>query len=383
MCFAVRGGRHCFEPYSLSNGIILDVSKINHVNLNSKKTRAKIGSGALLGNIYSSLLDSGRFLPAGTRPTVGINQALNGGIGYSTRKFGVLTDSVTKYRIILANGELVTASKKYYPDLYWALRGCGAGNFGVVVEYEIKVYPAPNVTVFTFNYPFNEDNDNKDAVSALRWLTEIHNDNELTCQAVISKDKVALTGQGFFTPDKLFQQLKGLPQPQTSEIKYVTYREAVAYFSAPTAAENAKAKSRFFDKAMCYETIRKLIKFVATTPLPEGARLSIGFQQLKGEAKGSMPWHQATYWLNWSLRWLQDRPPINLDLKMLEKSYLETLKDPSATPWSYMGMIDRNSHNWRKAYYGCHKNRSKLVAIKQKYDPDNMFRYKQGISKLL
>src|SRR3989338_3588776 len=113
--FAVRGGRHCFEPWSLSEGIILDLSKIDHITIRDKTV--KIGAGATLGNIYQTLLADGYFIPAGTRPTVGIGgQGLNGGIGYATRKYGILTDSILSYRIILADGQLVTASKSSHPD---------------------------------------------------------------------------------------------------------------------------------------------------------------------------------------------------------------------------------------------------------------------------
>src|SRR5665647_3830093 len=118
------------------------------------------------------------------------------------------------------------------------------------------------------------------------------------------------------------------------EIKYVTYAQAVEYFGGGTVIERVKAKSRFFDKVMCRETVEDLIKFVKTTKLPEGARLTIGFQQLQGKAEGAIPWRNATYWLNWALRW-QNSDGIKIDLKLLEKSYLKTINDPAATPYSY------------------------------------------------
>ena len=82
--FAVRASRHCFEPWSLSPGVVLDVGNLNYVKVGRRNgiPAAKIGSGGQLGDIYNSLLKHGYFIPAGTRPTVGIGgQGLNGGIG--------------------------------------------------------------------------------------------------------------------------------------------------------------------------------------------------------------------------------------------------------------------------------------------------------------
>lgn len=366
--FAIRAGRHCFEPWSLTSGIVLDVGNINHVKI--KKNYAKIGAGALLGNIYKELLNHDYFIPAGTRPTVGIGgQGVNGGIGYATRKCGLLIDSIIKMKVLLANGKVVTISLYKHPKLFWALRGAGAGNFGIVLEYTIKLYEAVNVTVFKYTYVNLEDQ-----IYVLHWLTQIKNDTNLTCQAVISKDSVDLTGQLFGTPDQLHLNL---PPPNTKEVKYVTYKEAVEYFSAPTVPESVKAKSRFFDKPMNTTTIKSLIDFVKNTLVHEGTRLTIGFQQLLGKSEGSIPWHNATYWLNWSLRW--NKGCNKVDLSLMEDSYLNTIKDSAATKYSYMGMMDINAYKWYNAYYGNKKNIKKLLKIKRKYDPCNFFRYPQSL----
>jgi FAD/FMN-containing dehydrogenase len=115
--FSIRGGKHCFESWSLSTGIIIDLSLLNHIEL--RDNIAYIGAGATLGNIYNVLNSQGRTIGAGTRPTVGIGgQGMNGGIGYSTRYLGLLTDAIIAYRVLLADGKIHDVSKDHLPDLF-------------------------------------------------------------------------------------------------------------------------------------------------------------------------------------------------------------------------------------------------------------------------
>jgi FAD/FMN-containing dehydrogenase len=368
--YAIRAGKHCFEPWSLTNGYLLDVSPINHIRLHGKN--AYIGAGATLGNIYNILLSEGRAIPAGTRPTVGIGgQGQNGGIGYSTRLHGLLTDNILAYRVVLADGKIVTASSEEHSDLYWALRGCGAGNFGVVVEYVVKTFRATKVTVFTYNYSFDED-----GKEALEWLTSVQNGTELTAQGLIHKSGIKITGQFFGRPEELFEMLDDLPLPETSDIRYVPFSEAIAYFSAPTPKESVKAKSRFFSQPLTSSVIDSLIKSVRELDLDPRARYTIGLQQLRGTAEGSMPWKNSTYWIDWALRWTEGPEP---EPEVLEQSYLDTLD--ISDDWAYMGMMDVDvaPPNYRKAYYGDRENRKKLKEIKAKYDPTSFFVYPQGL----
>lgn len=375
--FAIRGGRHCFEPWSLSRGAIVDLGKMNWIEFDPVSETVSIGPGALLGDIYTELNKHGRFVPAGTRPSVGIGgQGLNGGIGYSTRAYGLLTDSIIEYRVILADGSDVVASKSSNPDLFWALRGCGAGNFGIVVEYILKTHPTQKVSVFTYEYALD-----KYGKQALKWLTTIglsddvfDQENEhLTCQGLISKGSVKITGQLFGPIRKLEKCLSRLPQPNKAEIKYVDFIEAVAYWSAPTKKESAKAKSRFVSEPLHDSTIDDFFASMSIIG-DKDARFTIGIQQLKGEAKGSVPWKESKYWINWMLRWEKGPEP---DAEKLEELYLRTL--PVCDSWSYMGMMDLHvdPNGYEGAYYG--KGYAKLIRIKEKYDPNDFFVYKQDV----
>jgi hypothetical protein len=156
-----------------------------------------------------------------------------------------------------------------------------------------------------------------------------------------------------------------LPTPDNSEVKYVTFYEAVTYWSAPTIAQSVKAKSRFGSNILSLKVINRLINSVRNGPL----EYTIGFQQIRGGAKGSIPWKRSTFWINWTLRWADGPMP---DKQGLDKSYQQTLKYMDS--WSYMGMMDTSVP--LNEYY-----LPKTWSIKKKYDPCGLFRYPQGLKR--
>lgn len=115
---------------------------------------------------------AGRCLPAGSCPTVGIaGLTLGGGIGVLARKYGMTCDHLVSARVVTAGGKLRTVSADSEPDLFWALRGGGGGNFGVVTSFTFRTDPAPPaVTVFSLHFPAGSANDVLDAWQ--RWLPE-------------------------------------------------------------------------------------------------------------------------------------------------------------------------------------------------------------------
>ena len=94
--------------------------------------------------MYAALAARGVTIPAGSCPSVGIaGHALGGGMGLAGRQFGLTADNILSAQIVTADGRLRTASAQSNPDLYWALRGGGGGNFGVVTSFTFRVHPVP------------------------------------------------------------------------------------------------------------------------------------------------------------------------------------------------------------------------------------------------
>ena len=161
--FSLRGGSHNAEGYCLSSGIIIDQSKrtgihVDHptrdhrrggVSSDKRSTHqgghdfalVTLEAGALIGPTAEKLAEQGLAIPSGTCPNVGqIGLALAGGIGFLTREFGLTADSVVSVELITASGEIIVADEHHHPDLFWALRGSGGGNYGIVLSMVIKAY---------------------------------------------------------------------------------------------------------------------------------------------------------------------------------------------------------------------------------------------------
>jgi FAD/FMN-containing dehydrogenase len=148
---AVRGGGHCFAGRSSTTGIVLDVSPLNSVVL--RDGLAVVGAGTRLGVLYDALDAHGLTLPGGCGPTVGVaGLTLGGGFGPLGRRHGLTCDRLVGARVVCGDGRVVDCDAHREPDLFWALRGGGAG-MGVVTTLLFRPVPAPPTTVFRLTWP--------------------------------------------------------------------------------------------------------------------------------------------------------------------------------------------------------------------------------------
>jgi FAD/FMN-containing dehydrogenase len=163
--FAIRGGGHSFGGYSTSDGLVIDLSSMSSVSVASDGT-ATVGAGARLIDVYAQLAAKGVMIPAGSCPTVGISGlTLGGGVGVVSRKYGLTIDSLQAATVVLADGRTVVCSEQQEPDLFWALRGGGAGSFGAVTSFTFRTHPAPQLAVGGARFPWSAAGDVLDA-----WL---------------------------------------------------------------------------------------------------------------------------------------------------------------------------------------------------------------------
>jgi FAD/FMN-containing dehydrogenase len=141
-----RGGGHCFAGRSSTDGIVLDMSALDGISVADDGV-ATIGAGARLRQVYAALHAYGRTLPAGCGPTVGITGlTLGGGIGLLGRQHGLTCDRLVGAQVVLADGSVVDFDHDHEPDLFWALRGAGGGQFGVVTSLRFDTVPEPITT---------------------------------------------------------------------------------------------------------------------------------------------------------------------------------------------------------------------------------------------
>lgn len=143
---AVRGGGHNGGGLGLcDDGLVIDMSGIKYVRVNTDEKTVRVGGGNVWGEVDHATHPFGLAVPAGIISTTGVGGlTLGGGVGYLTRKYGLTIDNLVEADLVLADGSFVTASADKNQDLFWAIRG-GGGNFGIVTSFKFRAHPVKNV----------------------------------------------------------------------------------------------------------------------------------------------------------------------------------------------------------------------------------------------
>ena len=143
---AIRGGGHNGAGLgTVDDGIVIDLSAIRGIDVDPRARTVRVGGGCTWGEVDRATHEHGLATPSGIISTTGVGGlTLGGGLGHLTRRHGLAIDNLVGADVVLANGELVHASKDEHPDLFWALRG-GGGNFGVVTAFEFRLHEIDTV----------------------------------------------------------------------------------------------------------------------------------------------------------------------------------------------------------------------------------------------
>ena len=158
---AVRGGGHSWPGKSVcDDGLMIDLSQLTSVTIDTDANRAHVDGGALLGHLDQASLPHGLVTTAGVVSHTGVGGfTLGGGYGRLNRKYGLAVDNLRSAKIITADGRIQNVSDEENADLFWAIRG-GGGNFGVVTDFELQLYPFDrNILSGTIIWPIEQARD--------------------------------------------------------------------------------------------------------------------------------------------------------------------------------------------------------------------------------
>lgn len=378
----VRSGGHNYEGYSIGNDIlVIDTTYMNEISIDTQNDLVKIQAGARLGAIYSKLAEQGYAFVGGTCPTVGISGlVLGGGIGLSTRHFGLVTDNLIEAEMINYKGQQLNANKDENLNLYWALRGAGGGNFGVVTSYTFKIYKVDKITLIELRW----DASSKERFFSLwqQWLK--HVDSRISCFAGVYKEMMYLNG--FFYGEKLeaikilneFLLLPGLME--TSTIEYVPYITAVkAIGSQYGPPDSFKSTGRFVFKDLSKIQIKNLVEFINMSPGENNCSIRLytlgGVVSKKANYQTAFYYRRAKYIIGISAEWGEDEANNERDYKNWVSEVFDYIHP--ITNGSYVNFPYAELNDYGHAYYG--KNYPRLKRIKKMYDPHNVFKFPQSI----
>ena len=394
---APRAGGHSYGGYSTTSGLVVDVTRLRAVHVDGAGKTATIGGGARLMDVYNALWQRRVTIPVGSCATVGVaGLTLGGGVGFASRKFGLTADNLVGATVVTADGRALACSATKHPDLFWALRGGGGGNFGVVTSFRFRVHPVDTVTTFSVEFPWAQA---RAAVQAWQsWAPRAPDDVFSVCglRALDRKGgspQVGVQGQFFGTQaqlQNLVQPLLAVPGARLSS-KTRPYIEAVQLWAGckGTAADcrerwTFKAKSDYANRPLSAAGIDTLIAGIERRQAdPKLARGSVLLDSYGG-AIGRVPktatafvHRDALFSLQYLAFWGESDPAstASANLDWIRGFYAQMR--PSVSGFAYQNYIDPDLKSWPTAYYG--SNYARLRRVKRKYDPKNVFRFAQSI----
>ncbi|MEV6412747.1 FAD-binding oxidoreductase [Kribbella sp. NPDC051718] len=366
---AVRGGGHCFAGRSSTDGVLLDLSGLDGISVVGEV--ATIGAGARLAQVYSTLHAQGRTLPAGCGPTVGIaGLTLGGGIGLLGRRYGLTCDRLIGVQVVLADGSVVDCDADHEPDLFWALRGAGGGQFGVVTVLRFATVPEPLATRVEARWSGGAL---EDVVSAWQtWAPDAP--DELTVNLSVASEPGLPMEATLFGASLLGEgPTRELLQPFVSSADTVDLSAGLPFhrlkstFADPRGVPAVRMRSEFFSQPMSAGTVSSLL-----SQLEKGGR-EIAFTAMGGAYNRVA--EDATAFAHRGERFLLEHIGA-ADDPWIDESWATAHLDGSGRV--YPNFPDPALGDWASAYHA--GNYPQLVAVKNAYDPDRFFHFFQGVS---
>jgi FAD/FMN-containing dehydrogenase len=400
-----RCGGHSYAGYStVGGGVVVDVSRIAFVRPNANHT-AWIGAGAQLIDVYAKLWNRRVTIPAGSCPTVGISGlVLGGGVGFSGRKFGTTSDNVRQLTIVTADGRVRVCNAHQNSDLFWACRGGGGGNFGIVTSFVFGTHPVNRVSTFFIEWPW------ADAARVVRawqaWAPHAPSGLFSVCGLGASGGggTPTVNASGMFYGStaalrRLLGPLLNAGSPSTVSVVSRSYMEATMYnagCSGKTVAqchlagrsphgtlgrETFKAKSDYLLRPLTPRGISTLLHWIELRGRSRvGGGLTAILDSYGGainrvpKAQTAFVHRNALFSIQYYAGWSGSGATAG-NLSFIRRFY--AAMRPYVSGYAYQNYIDPDLRNWTHAYYGT--NYPRLVAVKRKYDPRNVFHFAQSI----
>jgi len=389
---SIRGGGHNIAGNAVSDdGFMIDLSPMKSVVVDPATRTARVGAGATLGDIDRATQEHGLATPLGINSTTGVaGLTLGGGFGWLSRRLGLSSDNLRSADVVTAEGKRIRASAEENQDLFWGLKG-GGGNFGVVTSFEFALHPVgPNVLAGLIVHPLD------DAKDVLRFYRSFAPEapEELALWFVMRKapplpflpaewhGKEILVLAACYSGDladgeRILKPLREFGHPIADVIgpqPFAAWQTILDPLLTPGMRNYWKSHD-FLD--LDDGLIDVLVDFARRLPDPN---TEIAFAQLGGaisrltNADSAYARREAQYLVNLHGRWA-DRSGDAGGIAWARDLF--NAAAPFSTGSVYVNFLSSDDDSRVRAAYGA--NYDRLVALKNKYDPTNLFRVNQNI----
>lgn len=401
--FSVRSGGHCFADHSSCDGAIIDLSGIDFCLQHDDGIR--VGPGLLAADLVPALARVGRAIPTGGCPWVAIGGlSLAGGFGFLGRSTGLVVDQIVEIEVMTADGELLVCNAGNESELFWAMRGAGTAGLGIATSLTLRTVPFPEFAMCYGAWPISEAAD----LIAL-W--------QHRCAAADGRINIELGLIGSDHPDEpAFVKLYGIIVGDEAQVEddLRSLRDALGVLSSGLRSWRADRKTSAGFLAGLVDHQGKL----AWQPSRPYQHCGYQFQHSDffelEHGRGAIdecvrnfdldrryaqfrelefiPWGGAYAAVDESACFLHRAPRMMVrHAVMLGARSDDALRrdsqgwvDASRATLSqhvsghvYQGYADQHLSDWQHAYYG--DAYARLQRIKQRYDPQNVFRHAQSI----
>ncbi len=391
LTLAVRGGGHNGGGLGVWNGgLVIDLSRMKGIRVDPERRTVRVEGGATWGDVDHATHAFGLATPSGIISTTGVGGlTLGGGLGHLTRKCGLAIDNLLAVDVVLADGELVTASSDENEDLFWAVRG-GGGNFGVVTSFLFKVHPISTIIAGPTLWPLEQ------APEVMRWyrdfITEASEDLNgffafLTVPPAppfpqhLHLEKMCGVVWCYTGPaqraEEVFAPVQELGPPALHGIQPMPYPALQSAFDALYPPGLQWYWRADFVNELSDEAIEQHVEHGSRLPTMQSTMHLYpidGAAHRVGKNDTAFSYRDA--------RWAEvivgvDPHPANAQsIKEWTVAYWDALHPYSAGGAYVNFMMDEGQERIRATY---RDNYERLVEVKNEYDPTNLFRINQNI----
>lgn len=385
LLFSVRGGGHNTPGIAVcEGGLMVDLAGLRSVRVDPARRTARAEGGTTWSEFDRETQAFGLATTGGAISHTGIGGlTLGGGLGWLAGKHGLACDNLLSVDLVTAEGTMVTASAGENPELFWGLGG-GGGNFGVATSLEYRLYPVGPLLAGPIMYPFAQA---QQALQLYRDFATSIPDEVNTIAALMTSPEgdplaaVVLSYNGSIDAgEKVFQPLRGFGAPVADLVAPMPHRQLQTLFDEAFARGRRYYFKSNFTRAISDDAIATLVEQFATAP----SKMSMVYFQQLGNAANRIgasdtafshrdalcEWGCDAVWLDPS----EDAANIAWARQVAEAMRPFTSGSDYV---NHIGLETEEGADRIKAAFGA--NYDRLVGLKNRYDPTNLFRHNQNI----